>query len=154
MREPIKGFGLLSDFAVRKARSMLGRERLGRAHPLLSREAVIFEEYAGELATQSDALLRKHGRDIAEMQLAQRRIADTTIDLYAIAACIARTTRAIERRGEEGARRELDMTTVFTAMAHKRLRQNFSDYQKNDDELRKAVAVRAYQDGAYPFDML
>jgi acyl-CoA dehydrogenase family protein 9 len=36
MREPIKGFGLLSDFAVRKARSMLGRERLGRAHPLLA----------------------------------------------------------------------------------------------------------------------
>lgn len=154
MREPIKGFGLLSDFAVRKARSMLVRERLGRAHPLLSREAVIFEEYAGEIAAQTDALLRKHGREIAEMQFAQRRLADTAIDLYAVAACIARTSRAIERRGEEGARRELDLTTVFTAMAHKRLRQNASDYQKNDDELRKAVAVRAYQDGAYPFDML
>ena len=154
MREPIKGFGLLSDFAVRKARSMLGRERVGRAHPLLSREAVIFEEYAGELAAQTEALLRKHGRDIAEMQLAQRRTADTAIDLYAVAACIARTSRAIERRGEEGARRELDLTTIFTAMAHKRLRQNLSDYQKNDDELRKAVAARAYQDGAYPFDML
>ncbi len=154
MREPIKGFGLLSDFAVRKARSMLGRERLSRAHPLLSREAVIFEEYAGELASESDALLRKHGRDIAEMQYAQRRVADMTIDLYGIAACLARTTRAIERRGEEGARREIDLTTVFTAGAHKRLRQNASDFQKNDDELRKAVAVRAYQDGAYPFDML
>lgn len=154
MREPIKGFGLLSDFAVRKARSMLGRERLGRAHPLLSREAVIFEEYAGEIASQTEMLLRKHGRDIAEMQLAQRRIADTAIDLYGIAACIARTTRAIERRGEEGARREIDLTTIFTAMAHKRLRQNASDYQKNDDELRKAVAVRAYQDGGYPFDVL
>lgn len=154
MREPIKGFGLLSDFAVRKARSMLGRERLGRAHPLLSREAVIFEEYAGELASESDALLRKHGRDIAEMQYAQRRVADMTMDLYGIAACIARTTRAIERRGEDGARREIDLTAVFTAGAHKRLRQNASDFQKNDDELRKAVAVRAYQDGAYPFDML
>jgi len=154
MREPIKGFGLLSDFAVRKARTMLGRERLGRAHPLLSREAVIFEEYAGEIATQSDNMLRKHGRDIAEMQFAQRRVADMAIDLYGVAACIARTTRAIERRGEDGARREIDMTTVFTAMAHKRLRQSSSDFVKNDDELRKAVAIRAYQDGAYPFDVL
>jgi acyl-CoA dehydrogenase family protein 9 len=154
MREPIKGFGLLSDFAVRKARTMLGRERIGRASPLLSREAVIFEEYAGEIATQTDNMLRKHGRDIAEMQYAQRRIADMAIDLYGIAACLARTSRAIERRGEEGARRELDLTTIFTAMAHKRLRQNLSDFQKNDDELRKAVAVRAYQDGAYPFDVL
>ena len=25
---------------------------------------------------------------------------------------------------------------------------------ENDDELRKAIAVRAYQDGSYPFDML
>jgi acyl-CoA dehydrogenase family protein 9 len=36
MREPIKGFGLLSDFAVRKARSVLGRERMTRAQPLLA----------------------------------------------------------------------------------------------------------------------
>ena len=62
--------------------------------------------------------------------------------------------RCRERRGEEGARREIDMTTIFTNMAHKRLRQHVSDFQKNDDELRKAVAVRAYADRAYPFDVL
>jgi acyl-CoA dehydrogenase family protein 9 len=154
MREPIKGFGLLSDFAIRKARTVLGRERMSRAHPLLSREAVIFEDYTGELASLSDSSLRKHGREIAEMQFAQRRIAEMTMDLYALAACIARTTRAIERRGEEGARRELDFTTIFTGMAHKRLRQHVADFQKNDDELRKAVAVRAYADRVYPFDFV
>ena len=49
MREPIKGFGLLSDFAIRQARTVLGRERLTRHHPLLNREAVVFEEYVQEL---------------------------------------------------------------------------------------------------------
>ncbi len=154
MREPIKGFGLLSDFAIRKAKTVLGRERMSRAHPLLSREAVLFEEYVGELATHTENVLRKHGREIAEMQYTQRRIADMAMDLFGMAACIARTTRAIERRGEEGARREIDMTVVFTGMAHKRLRQNVSDFVKNDDELRKAVASRAYADGAYPFDVI
>ncbi|WP_437936461.1 acyl-CoA dehydrogenase family protein [Sorangium sp. So ce341] len=154
MREPIKGFGLLSDFAIRKARSVLGRERMSKAHPLLSREAVIFEDYTAELATHSEDMLRKHGREIAEMQYAQRRIAEMAIDLYCMAACISRTTRAIERRGEEGARREIDLTTVFVGMAQKRLRQHVSDFQKNDDELRKAIAVRAYADRAYPFDIL
>jgi acyl-CoA dehydrogenase family protein 9 len=125
-----------------------------RAHPLLSREAVIFEDYTGELASLTDATLRKHGREIAEMQYVQRRIAEVAMDLYGIAACLARTTRAIERRGDEGARREIDMTMIFTNMAHKRLRQHVSDFQKNDDELRKAVAVRAYADRAYPFDVL
>jgi acyl-CoA dehydrogenase family member 9 len=154
MREPIKGFGLLSDFALRKARTVLGRERMSRAHPVLSREAVIFEDYTAELASLSESMLRKHGREIAEMQYVQRRIAEMAIDLYCMAACIARTTRAIERRGEDGARREIDLTTVFTGMAHKRLRQHVSDFQKNDDELRKAVAIRAYSDRAYPFDIL
>src|SRR5204862_2306873 len=91
MREPIKGFGLLSDFAIRKARTVLGRERMTRAHPLLSREAVVFEEYIGELASYSETVLRKHQREIAEMQYVQKRIADMAIDLYCIAACVART---------------------------------------------------------------
>lgn len=154
MREPIKGFGLLSDFAVRKARTVLGRERLSRAHPLLSREAVIFEEFTGELASNTDAVLRKHGKEIAEMQFTQKRIAEMAIDLFAIASCISRTTRAIERRGEEGARREIDLTSIFTTAAQKRLRQNVHDFSRNDDELRKAVASRAYTDRAYPFDIV
>ncbi|APR83616.1 Acyl-CoA dehydrogenase, short-chain specific [Minicystis rosea] len=154
MREPIKGFGLLSDFAVRKARSVLGRERMTRAHPLLSREAVIFEECTAELSQNVEAVLRKHGRDIAEMQYTQRRVAEITMDLYAMAACLARTTRAIERRGEDGARREIDLTQIFVAAANKRLRQNVHEFTHNDDELRKAVASRAYADRAYPFDIL
>lgn len=154
LREPIKGFGLLSDFAIRKARSVLGRERLLRAHPVLSREAVVFEEMTAALAGVTESTLRKHGREIAERQYVQRRIADMAIDLYAIAACISRTTRAIEMRGEEGARREIDLTSVFTSAANKRLVQNMRDFERNDDELRKDVASRAYTDGGYPFDIV
>jgi acyl-CoA dehydrogenase family member 9 len=154
MREPIKGFGLLSDFAVRKARTVLGRERMTRAHPLLSREAVVFEELTGELSSNVEAVLRKHGREIAEMQFTQKRVADMAMDLYAIASCLARTTRAIERRGEEGARREIELTSIFTTAAQKRLRQNVAEFTKNDDELRKAVASRAYSDRGYPFDVI
>lgn len=154
MREPIKGFGLLGDFAIRKARVAFGRERISRAHPLLTRETVIFEEYVSELAAQTENVLRKHGRDIAEMQFTQQRIADMAMDLYAIAACLSRTTRAIERRGEDGARREIDLCALYTMMAHKRLRQIVSDFARNDDELRKAIASRAYSDRGYPFDVL
>ncbi len=154
MREPIKGFGLLSDFAIRKAKTALGRERMTRAHPLLSREAVVFEEISAELASQVEMVLRKHGRDIAEMQYTQKRVAEICIDLYAVAACLSRTTRAIERRGEEGARREIDLTSIFTTAAQHRMKQLVADFSKNDDELRKSVASRAYVDRGYPFDIL
>jgi acyl-CoA dehydrogenase family protein 9 len=154
MREPIKGFGLLSDFAVRKARSALRRERMTRAHPVLNREAVIFEEYTAELSKQVDKVLRKHGREIAEMQYTQKRVAEVAMDLYAIAAVLSRTTRAIEKRGEEGARREIDLTTIFVAAAERRLEEQVRSFDKNDDELRKSVASRAYLDGGYPFDVI
>src|SRR6185436_19438310 len=154
MREPIKGFGLLSDFAVRKARTVLGRERMTRAHPLLSREAVIFEEFTAEIASHTENVLRKHGREIAEMQYTQKRIAEMAMDLFGIAACLSRTTRAIERRGEDGARREIDLTTIFVASAERRLAEIVVAFDKNDDELRKSVASRAYADGGYPFDVL
>ena len=154
MREPIKGFGLLTDFAVRKARSALGRERMTRHHPILSREAVIFEEYTSELAHGCDKVLRKHGKNIAEMQFTQKRTADIAIQLYGIACCLSRTTRAIERRGEEGARREVDLTSIFVTAAEKRLAAAVAAFDKNDDELRKAVADKTYTDGGYPFDVV
>lgn len=154
MREPIKGFGLLSDFAIRKARSALGRERMTRTHPLLSREAVLFEEYTAELARNVDKVLRKHGKEIAEMQYTQRRIAEMAMDLYALAACLSRSSRAIERRGEEGARREIDLTTIFANSAEKRLERTVRSFERNDDELRKAIASRTYADGGYPFDVV
>jgi acyl-CoA dehydrogenase family protein 9 len=154
MREPIKGFGLLTDFAIRKARGALGRERLTRHHPSLGYEALVFEEYVQELGRGVDAVLRRHGRDIAEMQYTQKRAADMAIDLYGLAACISRSTRAIERRGEEGARREIDLTRIFAVAAERRLAQIVAAAAKNDDELRKDVATRAYADGGYPFDVL
>jgi len=154
MREPIKGFGLLSDFALRKARGALGRERMTRHHAVLGREAVIFEEYVQQLSRAVDTVLRKHGRDIAEMQYTQKRAADMAIDLYGIAACIARTTLAVERRGEQGARREIDLTSIAVAAAERRLAQVVAAVDQNDDELRKAVASRTYADGGYPFDIV
>jgi acyl-CoA dehydrogenase family protein 9 len=154
MREPIKGFGLLSDFALRKARGKLARERLGRVHPCLAREAVMLEEYTQDLAKNVDKVLRRHGKNIAEMQYTQRRIADMAIDLYGISAVLSRTTRAIERRGEEGSRREIELATVFAAAAQRRLEATVHAFDKNDDEVRKGIAARASVDGGYPFDVL
>jgi acyl-CoA dehydrogenase family protein 9 len=154
MREPIKGFGLLSDFAIRKAKTMLSRERMTKMHPSLAHHATLFEENTAHLARNVDKALRRHGKNIAEMQYTQKRAADVAIDLYAIAACLSRTTRAIEKRGEEGARREIDLTNVVIAAAEKRLAENIASFDDNDDELRKAVAHKACADGGYPLDIL
>jgi len=153
MREPIKGFGLLSEFAIHKVRTVMGRERLTRVHPALKRESVIFEEYVGELAKNAEKVLRKHGKDIAEMQFTQRRIADLVTDLYAMAAVLSRATASLEARGEEGAAQELELATAFCDQASHRLKRNVRGFDDNDDEARKTIANKAYESGGYPFDV-
>lgn len=152
--EPLKGLGLLRRFAPRKVREALRRERVSRAHPLLSRESVIFEETVTDFHQVAVRALREHGREIAEMQYTQKRLANVAIDLYALTACLSRTTLAIESRGESGARREIDLTTMFASAAQSRMRAHLRRCDHNDDELRKAIAARAYTDGGYPFDVI
>ena len=152
--EPLKGFGLLRRFAPRKVRETLRRERIARAHPLLSRESVFFEETIADFHESCMRVLREHGREIAEMQYAQKRLANVAIDLYALAACLSRTTLVIESRGENGARREIDLTTMFASAANSRMRAHLRRLEHNDDELRKLIAARTYTDAGYPFDVL
>jgi acyl-CoA dehydrogenase family member 9 len=40
------------------------------------------------------------------------------------------------------------------AAAERRLAQLVAAVDKNDDELRKTIASRAYADGGYPFDVV
>ena len=105
-----------------------------------------------ELAAGVDNVLRKHGRDIAEMQYTQKRTADMAIDLYAIAACISRTTRAIERRGEEGARREIDLTNIFVRPAERRLARRRRCGKTTTSCARPSPAAPTPTAG-YPFDV-
>ena len=154
VREPIKGFGLLSEFAMRKARSALSRDRLSHIHPALEAEGDVLGEYATLLAKHADRTIRRHGKMVHEMQFPQKRAADMTIDLYAIAAVLSRTSRALERHGLEGSKREVDMTRMFVASARRRLAGCVAELDENDDELRKSIAERAYVDGGYPFDVM
>jgi acyl-CoA dehydrogenase family protein 9 len=153
MREPIKGFGVLSDFAVQRARAAFGRERFDSIHPVLRAEAVVIEEGAIALARESERVLRKHGKDIAERQFVQARIAEVAIDLYALSAVLSRTSRVIEHKGEEGAQREINLCHGFRVISERRLKDRLDRMEREEDELLKDVARRTYKDGGYPLDI-
>jgi acyl-CoA dehydrogenase family protein 9 len=153
MREPIKGFGVLSDFALKRARAAFGRERFDAVHPALRAEAVLIEESVTALAREAERVLRKHGKEITEMQFVQSRIAEVVIDLYALSAVLARTTRVIEQKGEEGARREIELTHGFRILAEPRIKDRLEKMEREEDELLKDIASRTYEDGGYTLDI-
>jgi len=158
LADPIKGFGLLSDYALKHAaiRTGLVGEKLGwkLLHPALHDQAEQFEEETRELAWVADRVLRRHGRNIVEKQFALRRISDILIDLFVLASVLSRVNAAIEERGEEKAARELEIARVFARRARGRIRGNLRRVDVNDDELVKSLAGDAFERGGYGWDLV
>src|SRR5437762_1567266 len=115
LTDPIKGYGLLRDYAVRKAKQTVpyGRTQVTRAHESMREQVAYVEDAVQGLAALSETMLRRHGREIVEKQFATTRVADVAIDLLALCAAIARTTALIEKRGLDKCSNELNMTFAF-----------------------------------------
>jgi acyl-CoA dehydrogenase family protein 9 len=151
---PLKGYGLAIDFVVDKLKTQYyGSSGIEHMHPTLKREAVMFEDWVPELAKNVEKTLRKHGKNISEMQFVQRRVADVAIDLYAMVACISRSTQALLERGPE-AEREARLCRAFCGRAAMRIKRNIRQFDDNDDELLKTIADNAFDQTQYGLDVL
>ena len=155
---PIKGFGLLYDYARRRAnwaaRLPLANTSLSKAHVLLRPQAEAFEDLTRGLAAMADRLLRKHGKKIIGKQFATRRMADVMIDLFVLASVLSRVTASIERRGSDKAAREIAIAKIFAGQVKGRATRNFRKIDDNDDELVKDLADHAYELGGYAWDVI
>ena len=154
IRFPLRGYGLAMDFMLDKLKTQYyGGERLDHIHPQLKREAVLFEDWVPELAKNVEKALRKHGSNISEMQFVQRRIADISIDLFAMIASMSRATASLLDRGPD-AEREAKLCRAVCTRASLRIKHNIRAMDDNDDEPLKAIAYDAYEAAEYPFDVL
>jgi len=158
LADPIKGFGVLSEYALKHAaiRTGLVGEKLAwrLLHPALSDQAEQFEEETRELAWVADRVLRRHGRNIVEKQFALRRISDILIDLFVFASVLSRVNAALEDRGEEKSVRELEIARIFARRARGRIRGNLRRVDVNDDELVKSLAHDAFEREGYGWDLV
>jgi alkylation response protein AidB-like acyl-CoA dehydrogenase len=156
LNDPIKSLGLLRDYGRRKVRQTLpyGRTQITRAHESMRKQVANVEDAVQELASLTESVLRRHGRQIVEKQFATRRLADVAIDLMAMLAVISRTSSLIQRRGLAGCENELNIALAFCTDAHHRVQQNFHAASHNNDEEIKAIADRALASGKYENDIL
>jgi len=152
IKEPLKGLGMVTEYATRKVKQSVFGESITKSHPRLKKLAGSLEEHSVELATQVEVLLKRHGKEIHRRQFAQKRIADIAIDLYAMFCTLSRVTRSIEEKGEEAVAMEIAIAEAFFMRANRRVKANFSAIDRNDDEMLKFIANQAYKDGEYTFD--
>jgi acyl-CoA dehydrogenase family protein 9 len=156
--EPIKGFGVLSGYALRQASRRTGiardKGKFTMLHAELAVEAASFEQSSTRLANAVDRILRKHGRNIIGKQFASRRLADIMIDLFVFASVLSRVDTALSKKTPAECEKELQIVRAFSYQAKLRIEANFAQIDENEDELIKSLADHAVASEGYPWDVI
>jgi alkylation response protein AidB-like acyl-CoA dehydrogenase len=155
--EPIKGFGVLSDYARKHAAlrtGIGGGANFVGLHEAIQGQARIFEEDTRYLAQAADKILRKHGKGIIGKQFASHRLAEIMIDLFVMASTISRVQTSIDAKGVEDAALEIDILKTFTRAAKVRIKRNFRRIDSNDDEVMKRLAEDAFEAEEFRWDTI
>lgn len=153
---PIKGFGVLSDYAGRRIGQLtiLGRERVVNDVPKeLEDTALVYEKYAMELGRVTDVLLRRHGKNIIQKQFALKRAADIVIDLF-VGLCMLSRVSSMRVDEDPGYQHAIEIAGIFGQQAKRRMNQNLRRIMKNEDEAMKSLADYILDQQAYPWDVL
>jgi len=156
--DPIKGFGVMSEYALRRVTQTTGvgskKSTFTKLDPSIKAQGEIFEEGTRNLAQAADRILRKHGKNIIGKQFATKRLADIMIDLFALSAVLSRVDASIKKNGLNGALREIEILQVFSGQVKRRTQSNFGKIDNNDDELIKSLADHAFENEKYIWDSI
>ncbi|MDZ4811270.1 MAG: acyl-CoA dehydrogenase family protein [Pseudomonadota bacterium] len=153
---PIKGFGVLSGYANRRAREAtgIGTDKILRElHPKLRKAAEIYETYTVELSTVSDQLLRKYGKGIAERQYQQKRVADITIDLF-VGLCVLSRADSLTKANDPNAESAIAIAEMFSKQARRRMSRNARAIERNEDVTFDKLAGTILEQGRYLWDVI
>lgn len=152
LAHPFTNVDVLGELAFDGVRRRLDKLPLSEA-PELSALGRSLQELIDELGASVRRQLRRYGSEIIEMQHVQRRLALAVTDVAAWSAVLSRAARERRDHGETGARRMLELATLWSHGAERRIRRALGELESNDDELKDRVAMRAYADSGYPFDV-
>jgi hypothetical protein len=153
---PIKGFGVLTDYAEKRLTRAtgVGRDTIGTPLPAALRgAAAVYEKYTPELAKAADSLLRRHGRDVADRQHDLKRVADIAIDLF-VGLCVLSRAVALAAGSDAKAAQAQSIAIIFSQQAKRRMANNIRRIMKNEDQDMDGLAGFILDNGSYPWDVL
>ena len=151
LSDPIASIGVLAEYVGGRIQRQVRPDKLTKVHDELDRHADAVSGQVAELASVSEAQLRKHKRSIVERQFIQERVADAVADIYAQVAVLSRVTSIFEEHGIEPSGQERFIADTFCERAAARVASNFRQIESNDDERMVAIAKLAYKRGEYGY---
>lgn len=154
--DPIKGFGVLSQYATKRFSQLtsLGRDRLSFVPEPLREDADIYERYTQRLAQATEATLRKYGKDIIGRQFLTKRLSDIATDLFVGLCLLSRVSSLIAERGVNHCQHEIAISRIFSLQAKRRMFQNLRRVDRNEDSLLEDLARFVIARDSYPWDTI
>ncbi|GFS26373.1 very-long-chain specific acyl-CoA dehydrogenase, mitochondrial protein [Elysia marginata] len=159
LRNPLNNPGLMFKAAWRRSRgkSVIGPEVLkleGEVHPELEQEAKILDEGIVSFGGAVEDVLSEFGNKVIHEQMKLRRLADICIDLYAMIACIGRSSRSL-CIGLRNADHEVLLTRAFCYEADQRIKKNLHELQpskrvkKEIGDIHRQIADSMFKQNGY-----
>ncbi|UCD38100.1 MAG: acyl-CoA dehydrogenase family protein [Fidelibacterota bacterium] len=153
LRDPIKGFGFLADYAISRVREVVTDTHLGAAHPALREWSDRFTRYVERFHRSVDSAIMKFGKGVVDRQLMLQRFADSAIDLYGMLAVLSRVTSRIHAVGEEGAKHDMDIAQIYCDGAWRRVRRNLRQIRRHQDRSVRRLAAHMSDRQMYDFPL-
>lgn len=146
--DPIKGFGILAQYATKKIsqRTAIGREDFDFLPKEYQDLGVTLGAYTLALAESSETLLRKYGKSIIDEQLQMKRAAEVAIDLFSGYCVVSRASKL--------GKTALPLTKLYVNYIKRRMNQNLRRVERNEDAELNSLASYMLEEERYPWDLL
>jgi alkylation response protein AidB-like acyl-CoA dehydrogenase len=158
LKHPLQNLGQLGEFASSRVLKRFGRgaDLKVELHESLEGHERFFEKHVAEFRRAAEDAVRQYRQAIIERQFVLERLANMAIELFARAATISRTQKAIDERGADASAHEISLCGLFCVESGRRFRANRNALDTREEEIdehRRAIAaaVRAAV-GAVPDD--
>ena len=149
--DPIGSIGVVLDYVGDRISQQVRPDKITQAHPELEKHADNVSEQVKELRSVTEGLLREHRGEIMQRQFHQKRLAAAASDIFAQVSTISRVSQIFEDQGVEPSGQERYIADTFCQRAAGRVRSNFRQIERNDDERVGAIAKLAYKRGEYGY---
>ncbi|XP_071082793.1 complex I assembly factor ACAD9, mitochondrial-like isoform X1 [Haliotis cracherodii] len=156
LRNPMANPGLVFSTAVGRLKSSdnpkLSLRLNEEVHPSLKDSSALLERGVLRFQKAVEGVLTKHGNKVIHEQMELKRLADVAIDLYAMTACIGRSSRSY-CIGLRNSDHELILAKTFCNEAYLRIDEKLKELSmgpvENMDANYRQIAETIFKNGGY-----
>eukprot|EP01135_Chromosphaera_perkinsii_P001543 Nk52_evm13s207 gene=Nk52_evmTU13s207 len=155
LKSPLDNFGLLTGEVYKRAKTAIGfspdADKISKVHSGLKFPAEQIAQQTALFGQAVEKVLIKHGKNIIHQQQVCKRVADSAIDLFAMAAVTSRASMALENSTENASHEKL-LAETYCNEAVVRLQHNYDllvNESKACDKAENKIADEILDAGSY-----